>query len=76
MTLDGLTLHFVVKELETQIIGCRIDKIHQPRPDTVILALRAPGKNISTAGLCRCIRFAYAFNSPEIRKIQNLRRSF
>ena len=27
-------------------MGCKIDKVHQPRPDTIILALRAPGKNI------------------------------
>ena len=27
-------------------VGCKVDKIHQPRPDTIILSLRAPGKNL------------------------------
>ena len=45
MTLDGLTLHDIVEELQPVIIGCKVDKVHQPQPDTVVLALRAPGKN-------------------------------
>lgn len=46
MTLDGLTLHFIVNEIKEQIVGCKIDKVHQPQADTIVLALRAPGKNI------------------------------
>ena len=46
MTLDGLTLHFVVDEIKTEIIGCKVDKVHQPQPDTIILTLRAPKKNL------------------------------
>ena len=45
MTLDGLTLHIVVNELKEPILGCKVDKVHQPQPDTVVLSLRAPGKN-------------------------------
>lgn len=45
MTLDGLTLHYIVEELKDVIIGCKVDKIHQPQPDTLVLALRAPGNN-------------------------------
>ncbi len=45
MTLDGLTLHDIAEELKGIIIGCKVDKVHQPQPDTVLLALRAPGKN-------------------------------
>jgi predicted ribosome quality control (RQC) complex YloA/Tae2 family protein len=45
MTLDGLTLHEAVKEIREEITGCKVDKVHQPQPDTVVLALRAPGKN-------------------------------
>ena len=45
MTLDGLTLHFAVKEIKEEITGCKVDKVHQPQPDTIVLALRAPGKN-------------------------------
>lgn len=45
MTLDGLTLHYIVKELAGQLTGCKVDKVHQPQPDTVLLSLRAPGRN-------------------------------
>lgn len=45
MTLDGLTLHHIVEELQGIIAGCKVDKIHQPQPDTVVLNLRAPGRN-------------------------------
>ena len=39
MTLDGFTLYFIVRELSA-LIGCRVDKVYQPRPDTVIIAMR------------------------------------
>ena len=39
-------MHFIVDEIHDTIIGCKVDKIHQPRPDTIILSLRAPGKNL------------------------------
>ncbi len=45
MTLDGLTLHYIVEELKSIVIGCKVDKVHQPQPDTIVLSLRAPGKN-------------------------------
>ncbi len=45
MTLDGWTLHHAVRELSTEITRCKVDKVHQPQPDTLVLTLRAPGKN-------------------------------
>ena len=57
MTIDGLTLHYAVKEIKEQITGCKIDKIHQPQRSTLVLSLRAPGKNI------RLIISAEAFDS-------------
>lgn len=45
MTLDGLTLHYIVEELKDVVTGCKVDKVHQPQPDTIVLSLRAPGKN-------------------------------
>lgn len=45
MTLDGLTLYYAVKEIKEEITGCKVDKVHQPQPDTIVLSLRAPGKN-------------------------------
>lgn len=46
MTIDGLTLHYAAEEIKNEIIGCKVDKVHQPRPSTLVLSLRAPGKNI------------------------------
>jgi predicted ribosome quality control (RQC) complex YloA/Tae2 family protein len=43
MTLDGLTLHYIVKEAVDALTGSKIDKVHQPQPDTILLSLRAPG---------------------------------
>jgi|AGTN01.1.fsa_nt_gi Predicted RNA-binding protein homologous to eukaryotic snRNP len=45
MTLDGLTLYYAVKEIKEEITGCKVDKVHQPQPDTIVLALRTPGRN-------------------------------
>lgn len=45
MTLDGLSLYYIVKEAADILKGSKIDKIHQPRPDTILLSLRAPGIN-------------------------------
>lgn len=40
MALDGVYLSLVKKELEGELIGSRIDKIHQPSKDNLIIALR------------------------------------
>jgi predicted ribosome quality control (RQC) complex YloA/Tae2 family protein len=45
MTLDGLTLHYIIEELKDIITDCKVDKVHQPQPDTIVLSLRAPGRN-------------------------------
>ena len=42
MPLDALCLSGLVSELKTAIVGGKIDKIHQPGRDEVILALRTP----------------------------------
>lgn len=43
MTLDGLTLHYIAEEAKGIVTGCKIDKVHQPQPDTIVLSLRSPG---------------------------------
>ena len=42
MPLDALCLSGVIHELNTALSGSRVDKIHQPGRDEVILALRSP----------------------------------
>ncbi|MCL2634101.1 MAG: NFACT family protein [Oscillospiraceae bacterium] len=47
MSLDGAFLHIVKTELiEKNIIGARVDKIHQPSRDEVVISFRASGSNL------------------------------
>ena len=40
MPLDGYFLHFLGKELRRHLIGCRVEKVHQPAKQELILHLR------------------------------------
>lgn len=40
MALDGITLGLVKKELETYLIGSKIDKVHQPSKNELVFILR------------------------------------
>lgn len=46
MSLDGLSLSFLVKELNTLLTGSRIDKIFQIDKYSLLLWLRLPGENV------------------------------
>ena len=41
MPLDGIVLSNIAKEIEDTALGLRIDKIHQPERDEVVLLLRS-----------------------------------
>lgn len=43
MAFDGVTLAHLIKELAPQLIGARIDKIHQPEKEEIHLLLRQQG---------------------------------
>ncbi|MBN2796736.1 MAG: NFACT family protein [Clostridia bacterium] len=45
MPFDGITIHALNDEIRTIIIGSRIDKIHQPENDEIVLHLRSDKKN-------------------------------
>lgn len=45
MALDGLVLHAIVHELQA-CVGGRINKIHQPSENDVIMHIRAQGQNV------------------------------
>ena len=45
MALDGAMLHLIKKELETGILGAKVDKVFQPSREMLILAMR--GKNMN-----------------------------
>lgn len=40
MALDGITLHFIKKELEIAVLGARVEKVHQPGKAEIVLLLR------------------------------------
>ncbi len=43
MPFDGLTIQAVTRELDSILVNGRIDKIHQPEKDEIILAIRTIG---------------------------------
>ncbi|NLA53337.1 MAG: fibronectin/fibrinogen-binding protein, partial [Clostridiales bacterium] len=45
MSLDGLTLGFIARELSESLLGGRVDKVQQPEKDMVILTIRSGGQN-------------------------------
>ncbi len=45
MPLDGIAIYRLKHELSTAILGGRIDKIHQPTRDELLLGVRTEGKN-------------------------------
>jgi len=45
MSLDGITTHFLAKELNERLTGGRIDKIYQPDRYDIILLVRQESKN-------------------------------
>ncbi len=46
MALDGAVVYSIKKELETKLLGCRIDKIYQSSKDEIILNVRGFGENL------------------------------
>lgn len=45
MSFDGIFTHLMVRELNEKLIGGRINKIHQPYENEVVLLIRSQGKN-------------------------------
>lgn len=45
MPFDGITIHALTEEIQSIIVGNRIDKIHQPENDEIILHIRHARKN-------------------------------
>ena len=46
MALDGVTICALVNELNKRLSGGKIDKIHQPERDEIVLHIRHAGENI------------------------------
>lgn len=45
MALDGITLSMLKKEISEKLIGARVDKIHQPSKEELVIAMRWNGGN-------------------------------
>ena len=45
MSLDGITTHFLAKELHERLVGGRIDKIYQPDRYNIVLSVRQESQN-------------------------------
>lgn len=63
MALDGIFLHFLKNEINSEVVGARVDKVFQPSKDEIILAFRTRG------GVKKLLLSARA-NSPRIHFIQ------
>lgn len=40
MALDGITLHFIKKELEAYVLGARVEKVYQPSKSELVFLMR------------------------------------
>lgn len=45
MPFDGITIHALTEEIKDIVIGSRVDKIHQPENDEIIIHVRRDRKN-------------------------------
>ncbi len=45
MALDGLVVHSIVDELSKKLLGGKIDKVHQPEDDEIVLHIRNNKEN-------------------------------
>lgn len=65
MALDGITLSMLKNELSEKLIGARVDKIHQPSKEELVISLRWNGGNgkllISASASAPRIHFTESF---------------
>ena len=67
MALDGLFLHCIGQELETAVIGAKVDKVYQPSSEELVLTLRS--RDLGALKLLLCARA----NSPRIHLTKKVR---
>ncbi len=60
MAIDGAYLHCLRQEMETQLIGARVDKIHQPSKEELVFSLRQPTGHIK-------LYLSARVNSPRVQ---------
>ena len=70
MALDAITLSLLAKELDEQLQGSRIDKIHQPSKDEIVMHIRKRDGNIkllisARSGSARVCITNESFENPQ-----------
>lgn len=67
MPIDGFTLSLLVREIKNEIIGCRIEKIHQPSNDEIVFHLRSRqgAKKLFISASSGAPRINLTENAPE-----------
>lgn len=69
MAFDGIALYAVIQELKSTVSGARINKIHQPKQDELIISLRSSKGEIrllisTNPSNCRFHNTQFASNNP------------
>ena len=70
MALDAITLALLAKELDSELQGARIDKIHQPSKDEIVMHMRKRDGNIkllisARSGSARVCLTNESFENPQ-----------
>ena len=71
MALDAITLALLAKELDSELQGARIDKIHQPSKDEIVMHMRKRDGNIkllisARSGSARVCITKESFENPQV----------
>ncbi len=68
MAFDGIITSAMTAELASQIVQGKIDRIHQPEPDELVLGIHTRNGNrrlyATVDNSCACVRFLNADESP------------
>ena len=64
MALDGIFINFLVNEISEKLIGSKVDKVHQPTKNELVLIMR------SKQGMFKLFLTADA-NAPRFHLIEN-----
>ena len=46
MSLDGVFIKSIINELDKKLTGGRVDKIHQPDKNEIVMSIRSKGENL------------------------------
>ncbi len=54
MALDGAFLRHIKKELEDRLLGARVDKVHQPNREELVISFKSFGRYASRSWSVFC----------------------